>query len=79
MIADPDIRKFFEALQAYIPDVSAIITDDGMTVAVRRPSMPPTEAVYIAREFRPQRDGKIGYYALTQESLEEIVKLLQPV
>lgn len=78
MIADADTRAFFEALQARIPDVTAIVTDDGMTVGVRRPEMPPSDAVYIAREFKADRDGKVGYYVLTSQSLDEVVNHLQP-
>lgn len=78
MIADPDIRKFFEALQERIPAITAVVANNGMDVAVRLPAMPPTDAVYIAREYKPERDGKVGYYMLTEQALDEIVAMLQP-
>ena len=78
MIADPDIRSFFEALKQRIADVEAIVTDNGMTVGVRRPTMPPSDALYIAREYKAERDGRVGYYILTLNSLEEMVRMLQP-
>lgn len=78
LIADADIRKFFEALQSRLPAITAIVSNNGMDVAVRLPAMPPTDALYIAREYNPEIDGKTGYYALTLNSLDEIVGMLAP-
>ncbi len=76
MIADFEIRAVFEAIQKTLPDVEAIVADGGMTVAVRLPGKPG--APYIAREYKPERDGRIGYYVISGEkAIEAVIELIQ--
>jgi hypothetical protein len=67
-IAKPEVRAL-----AQIADSAGLhieVSDYGHSVAAKKQG---GSAFYIARTFRPERDGSVGGYVITEETLRELM------
>lgn len=69
---------WIKTLRERFPDLEVSETDRGFTVSVKRPHM-TDRAIFVAKAYRPERDGRVGGYALTEELLNEIIVTLSNI